>query len=72
VAVTGTYLGSRLKMDAHRKQSTTVWGARTLVLMLGRRLPHRRAGVGVTRFRLSRPLYSVSSQRRPICSCEIE
>ena len=24
VAVTGTYLGSRLKMDAHRKQSTTV------------------------------------------------
>jgi hypothetical protein len=61
VAVTGTYLGSRLKMDAHRKQSTTVRGARTLVLMLGRRLPHRRAGVGVTPF----PFVPAPSIRSP-------
>lgn len=50
VAVTGTYLDSRLKMDAHRQQSTTVRGARTF---------------GVTPFSVCPgPLYSVYSQRR--------
>ena len=64
VAVTRIYLGSRLKMDAHRKQSTTVRGARTLVSCLAAAYRTGELELELPRFRLFRPLYSVYSQRR--------